>query len=151
MNPYLKYVSSHFLTLGIELHLVRLGSGVLITVHTFAVINISLNPIKPNIGLWLSWEPSQESLKSLIILLAESYLLYMSIKRIWTWNVAQNWGPSRGPAKNLGGPWPTQAPLRTAIGNTKTKHNQLPAIIWNFYYDAKKLLQADDCIMITSN
>ena len=62
MNPYLKYVSSHFLTLGIELHLVRLGSGALITVHTFAVINISLNPIKPNIGLWLSWEPSQESL-----------------------------------------------------------------------------------------
>ena len=51
MNPYLKCVSSHFLTLGIELHLVRLGSGVLITVHTFAVINISLNPIKPNIGL----------------------------------------------------------------------------------------------------
>jgi len=32
-----------------------------------------------------------------------------------------------------------------------TKHNQLPAIIWNFYYDAKKLLQADNCIIITSN
>jgi len=29
-----------------------------------------------------------------------------------------------------------------------TKHEQLPAIIWNFYYDAKKLLQADNCIMI---
>jgi len=26
-NPYLQYVSSHFLTLAIELHLVRLGLG----------------------------------------------------------------------------------------------------------------------------
>jgi len=26
-NPYLKYVSSHFLILSIELHLVRFGSG----------------------------------------------------------------------------------------------------------------------------
>jgi len=26
-NPYLKYVSSHFLILAIELHLVRFGSG----------------------------------------------------------------------------------------------------------------------------
>jgi len=60
-------------------------------------------------------------------------------------------GPSSGPAKNLGVPWPTQVPFRTAIGNTRTKHNQLLAIIWDFYYDAKKLLQADDCIMITSN
>jgi len=41
--------------------------------------------------------------------------------------------------------------LEPPLGNTRTKHNQLPAIIWNFYYDAKKLLQADDCIMITSN
>jgi len=32
-----------------------------------------------------------------------------------------------------------------------TKHNQLPAFIWNFYYDAKKLLQADNCIIIASN
>jgi len=32
-----------------------------------------------------------------------------------------------------------------------TKHNQLPAIIWIFYYDPKKLFQADICIMITSN
>jgi len=29
-----------------------------------------------------------------------------------------------------------------------TKHEQLPAIIWKFYYDAKKLLQADNCIII---
>jgi len=56
-----------------------------------------------------------------------------------------------GPAKNLGGHGPLRPRLRTAIGNTRTKHKQLPAIIWNFYYDAKKLLQADDCIMITSN
>jgi len=41
-------------------------------------------------------------------------------------------------------------PLEPPLGNNRTKHNQLPAIIWNFYYDVKKLLQADDCIM-TSN
>ena len=34
------------------------------------------------------------------------------------------------------------------LGNTSTKHNQLPAIIWNFYYDAKKLLQAENCIIL---
>jgi len=32
-----------------------------------------------------------------------------------------------------------------------TKRNQLPATIWNFYYDAKKLFQADNCIIITRN
>jgi len=37
------------------------------------------------------------------------------------------------------------------MSTTKTKHNQLPAIIWNFYYDSKKLLQADNSIIITSN
>jgi len=31
-----------------------------------------------------------------------------------------------------------------------TKHNQLPAVI-GFFYDAKKLLQADNCITITIN
>jgi len=33
----------------------------------------------------------------------------------------------------------------------QARHNQLPAIVWNFYYDATKLLQADNCIIITSN
>ena len=42
-------------------------------------------------------------------------------------------------------------PLEPPLSNTRTKHNQLPAIIWNFDYDAKKLVQADYCIMITSN
>jgi len=42
-------------------------------------------------------------------------------------------------------------PLKPPLGNTRTKHHQLSGIIWNFYYDSKKLLQADDCIMITSN
>jgi len=41
--------------------------------------------------------------------------------------------------------------LRYYLGNTRTKHNQLPAIISNFYFDAKKLLQADNCIIITCN
>jgi len=32
-----------------------------------------------------------------------------------------------------------------------TKHNQLPAVIWNFYYGEKKLLKPDNSIIITSN
>jgi len=28
------------------------------------------------------------------------------------------------------------------LGKTRTRHNQLPSIIWNFYYGATKLLQA---------
>jgi len=59
-------------------------------------------------------------------------------------------GPSRGQPK-IWGAWPTQTPLEPPLGNTTTKHNQLPASIWNFNYDAKKLLQAHDCIIITSN
>jgi len=42
-------------------------------------------------------------------------------------------------------------PMTCLLGNSRTKHNQLPAIIWNFYDDAKKLLQADNCIIIPSN
>ena len=51
-KTYLKYVSVHFLALTIELHLVRFGLGapftfelhsLLITVHTFAVVIISLH------------------------------------------------------------------------------------------------------------
>ena len=100
-----------------------------------------INPIKPNKGLWISPGRCQKVFKSFKILLAESYLLYLSIKRTWTWNSAQNWGAMAHP-----GP-----PFEPPLGNTRTKHNQLPASIWNFYYDAKKLLQADNCIMITSN
>jgi len=37
------------------------------------------------------------------------------------------------------------------LGNTRTKNNQLLAIIWNFYNDAKKLLLADNCIIIKSD
>jgi len=60
-------------------------------------------------------------------------------------------GPGRGKPEILGAMAHPGPPLEPPLGNTKTKHNQLPAIIWNFYCDAKKLLQADDCIMITSN
>jgi len=41
--------------------------------------------------------------------------------------------------------------VRSSLGNTRTKHNQLPAIIWNLYYDPTKLLKADNCIIIASN
>jgi len=33
------------------------------------------------------------------------------------------------------------------LGTSRINHNQLPTIIWNLYYDAKKLLQADNCII----
>jgi len=29
-------------------------------------------------------------------------------------------------------------PLEPPLGNTRTKHNRLPAIIWNFYCDFKE-------------
>jgi len=45
-----------------------------------------INPIKSNIGLRISSEPSPEVLKSFKILLAESYLVYMSMKRTCTWH-----------------------------------------------------------------
>jgi len=45
--------------------------------------------------------------------------------------------PSRGPAKNLGAMSHPGPPLEPPLGNTRTKQNQLSAIIWNFY-DAKK-------------
>jgi len=35
-NPYLKYVSSHFLTLAIEFHLVRFGLGALLHLNYIA-------------------------------------------------------------------------------------------------------------------
>jgi len=41
--------------------------------------------------------------------------------------------------------------MKFLIGNTKVKHNQLSAIMWNFYFDAKNLFQKDNCIIITSN
>jgi len=37
------------------------------------------------------------------ILLAESYLLYMSMKRTWTWNEAKNWGWSKQGASQKSG------------------------------------------------
>jgi len=46
---------------------------------------------------------------------------------------------------------PKSAPSEPPLSNTRTKHNQLLAMIWKLFYDAKKLLQADDCFMIKSN
>ena len=61
-NPCLKYVSSHVLALAVELHLVRFGGSasyiwtpLLITVHTFAVVIISLHIRKYAIMLQLAW------------------------------------------------------------------------------------------------
>jgi len=55
-----------------------------------------IKPIKPNIGLWISSEPLPESLQMVKIFLAESYLLYISSKRTWTWNKAKNWRVQAG-------------------------------------------------------
>ena len=40
---------------------------------------------------------------------------------------------------------------RLKLGKTWTRDNQLLSIIWNFYYDATKLLQADNHVVIISN
>ena len=49
----------------------------------------------------------------------------------WTGNYEkQLGGPSRGPSKNLGGPWPTQAPLRIATAACLDKN-------WPNAYEAK--------------
>jgi len=66
------------------------------------------------------------------------------------------WGAKQGASQKSGGPKikihaSSRSPLDLPLGNTWTKYNQLPATIWNFYNDVNKLLQADDCIMITSN
>jgi len=40
---------------------------------------------------------------------------------------------------------------RFKFGKTRTRHNHLPLIIANFYYEATKLLQADNYVIIISN
>jgi len=51
------------------------------------------------------------SYKSFEILLVESYLLYMSVKRIEREIKQKSGGSSRGPAKNLGGAMAHPGPL----------------------------------------
>jgi len=55
-----------------------------------------INPIKHSTGLWISSEPSPESL------LVKSYWLYMWIKQTWMWNSAQNWGAKQGVSQKSG-------------------------------------------------
>jgi len=43
-------------------------------------------------------------------LLTESYLLYMSIKRTWTWIKHKTGVAKQGASQKSGGAWPTQAP-----------------------------------------
>jgi len=101
--------------------------------------------------MWLSSEPSPKSLQ--IVWNIAGWKLFAVYVNQTNLNVkfSTKMGAKQEASQNPGGTWPNQAPFRTAIDNTRTKHNQLPAIIWNFYHDAKKLLQADDCIMIRSN
>ena len=65
---------------------------------------------------------------------------------------------SRPPRNFLTPPGERLAPhLRTTVLNAlnwakpETRHNQLPSIIWNFYYGATKLLQAGNYVVIISN
>ena len=71
-NPYVKYVSSHFLTLSIELHLVCFGLGASFafgaTVHTFVVVIISLHMRKLAMSLHLAWLNSKKFDFTLFIL-----------------------------------------------------------------------------------
>ena len=73
-----------------------------------------IKPIKPNIGLWISSEPSPKTSNRLnffwlkvICCICQSNELEREIEQ-------KTGGASRRLAKNLGGPWPTQPPLRTA-------------------------------------
>jgi len=45
-----------------------------------------INPIKPTLPCEYRQNRRQKVFKSFKILLAESYLLYISIKLTWTWN-----------------------------------------------------------------
>jgi len=55
-----------------------------------------INPINPTYACDYRQNRRQKVFKSFKILLAESYSLYMSIKRTWTWNSAQNWEVKQG-------------------------------------------------------
>jgi len=58
---------------------------------------------------------------SFTILLAESYLSVCVYQMNLNGKLRKNLGePSRGPSKNLGGPWPTQAPIRIATGGSNS-------------------------------
>jgi len=70
-----------------------------------------INPMNSNIGLWISSESSPENLQTVYILLANSYLLYMSIKRTWTWNEAHNWGAKLEASQKSGRAMAHPAPL----------------------------------------
>jgi len=78
--------------------------------------------IKPNIALWITSEPSPESLQIVYSLLAGSYLLYISIKRTWTWNQAKIWGVRQGSSQKSRGAWTTQAPLEPPLGPVDPGH-----------------------------
>jgi len=90
-----------------------------------------INPIKPNIGLWISSEPSPVSLQ--IDNFAGSKLSAVCVNQT-NLNVKLSTklgGHARGQTK-IWGQGPPRPPLEPPLGNTRTKYNQLPAIIWNF-------------------
>jgi len=70
---------------------------------------VMINPIKPNIGLWISLEPSLESLQigynfagwTLSAVYVNQTNLNVKLSK-------KLGGASKGTAKNLGGLWPTQ-------------------------------------------
>ena len=76
-----------------------------------------IKPIKPNIGLWISSEPSPESLQIVWNFagwkLSAVYASETSLKMKLSKKLGE---PSRGPAKNLGGAMANPAPsLRTPL------------------------------------
>jgi len=75
-----------------------------------------IKPIKPNIGLWISWEPWPEPLK--IVWNFADWMLYAVYVNQTKLNVKLSIklrGASRRAAKNLGRPWFTQPPLESLL------------------------------------
>jgi len=71
----------------------------------------------------------QKVFKSFKVLLAENYLLHMSIKRTWTWIKHKTGEPSSGLAKNLGS-CHTKPPFRFAT-------EVFPSIFYtNWYFES---------------
>jgi len=69
-----------------------------------------INPIKPNIGLWISSEPSTESLQIVSNFAGwKLSAVYVNQTNLSVKFSKKLGGPNRGPAKNLGGPCPAQA------------------------------------------
>jgi len=93
--------------------------------------------IKPNVGLWISSEPWPATLQIVQNFagwkLSAVYVNQTNLKVKWSKKLG---GTSRGAAKNLGRPWPTQAPFRTATATLSllcdVRYSTMEKLSWEF-------------------